>query len=175
MMCGKSSYGRALAELLGREFIDLDFEIEKGVAPGDIIRAKGEAAFREEETAALRRVLSRTQDCILALGGGTPLREENRDLLKAAGCRVIWLKASLEDSVFNPERSTLTATRPLLDGGDRERIVQLWESRIPVYQAVADCTVVTDGKTAGQILSELESLARQSNIQGSAPYYNSKV
>ena len=159
-MCGKSSYGRAAAELLGCDFIDLDFEIEEGVAPGDIIRTKGEAAFREEETAALRRVLERTDDCILALGGGTPLREENRALLKEK-CRVIWLKASLEESVFNPEWASLTAQRPLLDGGDRERITRLWESRIPVYESVADHVVETDGKAPEEVLDELNSYYRR--------------
>ena len=160
MMCGKSSYGRAAAELLGCDFIDLDFEIEEGVAPGDIIRTKGEAVFREEETAALRKVLERTENCILALGGGTPLREENRELLKEH-CRVIWLKASLEESVFNPEWADLTAQRPLLDGGDRERIEALFSSRIPIYEEVADCTIFTDGKSPEEILEEIVRIYRR--------------
>jgi len=154
MMCGKSTYGRAVAERLGRDFIDLDFEIEPDVAPGEIIRSKGEEVFRQEETAALRRVLESNADCILALGGGTPLREENRQLLKEH-CRVIWLKASLEESVFNPLWASLAAQRPLLDGGDRTRIEALWESRIPVYESVADYTICTDGKSPEEILAEL--------------------
>lgn len=153
-MCGKSTYGRTVAERLGWEFIDLDFEIEPGVAPGDIIRSKGEEVFRREETAALRDVLERDGDCILALGGGTPLREENRDLLRSH-CRVVWLKASLEESVFNPEWASLAARRPLLDGGDRERITRLWQGRIPVYESVADVTIATDGKTPEEILGEI--------------------
>ena len=159
MMCGKSTYGYAVATRMGRPFIDLDQEIEPGVAPGEIIRIKGEQAFREEETEALKRVLESGADCILALGGGTPLREENRDLLKSH-CRVIWLKASLEESVFNPEWAYLAAQRPLLDGGDRERITRLWESRIPVYESVADCVIDTDGKSAEEILCELEAACR---------------
>lgn len=159
MMCGKSTYGRAVAERLGWLFIDLDFEIEPGVAPGDIIRSKGEEAFRQEETAALKRVLERDGGCILALGGGTPLSEENRKLLKKH-CRVIWLKASLEESVFNPAWASLAAQRPLLDGGDRERITRLWESRIPVYESVADFVIDTDGKSAEEVRSELEAACR---------------
>lgn len=158
-MCGKSSYGRAVARLLGRRFIDLDFEIEPGVAPGEIIRTKGEEVFRQEETEALKRVLERESDCILALGGGTPVCEENRAMLKAADCRVIWLKASLEESVFNPEWASLAAQRPLLDGGDRGRITRLWESRIPVYESVADFTVETDGKSPEEIITEILSIA----------------
>ena len=159
MMCGKSSYGRAVADMLGWEFVDLDFEIERGVAPGDIIRTRGEAVFRQEETAALRRVLKRSDNCILALGGGTPLREENRAMLRE-NCRTIWLKASLEESVFNPEWASLTAQRPLLDGGDRKRIEALWTSRIPIYEEVADYTVCTDSKTPEEIVDNLSRICR---------------
>ena len=159
MMCGKSTYGWAVAQRLGLPFIDLDEHIEEGRMAGEIIRERGEEIFRQEETEALRRVLESGSDCILALGGGTPMREENRALLKAADCRVIWLKASLEESVFNPEWASLAAQRPLLDGGDRERITRLWESRIPVYESVADFTVETDGKTPEEIISELLSVS----------------
>ena len=154
MMCGKSTYGYALATRLGLPFIDLDLEIEPGVAPGEIIRSKGEEAFREEETAALKRVLECSGDCVLALGGGTPMREENRLLLNEH-CRVVWLKASLEVSVFNPEWASLAAQRPLLDGGDRERITRLWESRIPVYESISDYIVYTDGKSPEEVIEEI--------------------
>lgn len=158
MMCGKSSYGKAVAQRLGWPFVDLDEQIEPGGTPGEIIRAKGEEVFRQEETQALERVLSTDGNLVLALGGGTPLREENRRLLRDK-CRVVWLKASLEESVFNPLWAHLAAQRPLLDGGDRERITLLWESRIPVYEAVADYTVETDGKSPEEIISEILSIA----------------
>ena len=87
------------------------------------------------------------------------MREENRALLKTH-CRVVWLKASLEGSVFNPEWASLAAQRPLLDGGDRERITRLWEIRIPVYESVADVTIDTDGKTPDEILSEIAAAFR---------------
>ncbi len=158
-MCGKSTYGYAVATRLGLPFIDLDFEIEPGIAPGEIIRAKGEEVFRQEETEALKRILAAGGDFVLALGGGTPMREENRALLREM-CRVVWIKASLEESVFNPEWAPLAAQRPLLDGGDRERITSLWESRVPVYESVADYTVETDGKTPEEIISEILCIAK---------------
>ena len=146
MMCGKSTYGYAVAQHLGVPFIDLDEHIEDGLMAGEIIRMKGEEVFRREETAALERILAAGGDFILALGGGTPMREENRALLRDR-CRVIWIKAPLEESVFNPEWASLAAQRPLLDGGDRERITRLWESRVPVYESVADYVVNTAGKS----------------------------
>ena len=160
MMCGKSTYGYALAECLGVPFIDLDEHIEEGLMAGEIIRLKGEEAFRREETAALKRILAAGGDFVLALGGGSPMREENRTLLRK-NCRIVWIKASLEESVFNPEWASLAAQRPLLDGGDRERITRLWESRIPVYESVADHVVETDGKAPEEELDELNSYYRR--------------
>lgn len=173
MMCGKSTYGRAAAEALGVGFVDLDDHIIEGLTPGEIIRDRGEDAFREKETEALRRFLegdAETVGCadkaagtntdssrvtaILALGGGTVLRGQNRALLKGH-CLVIWLRAPLEETVFNPEWAHLTATRPLLAGGDHERITKLYESRIPIYESVADYTIDTSGKSPELVLDEL--------------------
>ena len=56
-MCGKSTYGYAVAERLGVPFIDLDEHIEDGLMAGEIIRLKGEEAFRREETEVLKRIL----------------------------------------------------------------------------------------------------------------------
>lgn len=176
-MCGKSTYGRAAAKALGVEFVDLDDHIIEGLTPGEIIRARGEEAFRELETEALRRILEEDTDgtlagvasespdgsrvtAILALGGGTVLREQNRELLKK-NCRVIWLKAPLEESVFNPEWAHLTTSRPLLAGGDRERITRLYESRIPIYGSVADYTIDTSGISPELVLDELISTIRR--------------
>ena len=159
MMCGKSTYGYAVAQRLGVPFIDLDEHIEDGLMAGEIIRLKGEEVFRREETAALERILAASGDFILALGGGTPMREENRALLRDR-CRVIWIKAPLEESVFNPEWASLAAQRPLLDGGDRERITRLWESRVPVYESVADYVVNTAGKSPEEVLDELSKICR---------------
>lgn len=153
-MCGKSTYGYAVAHSLGVPFIDLDEHIEEGLMAGEIIRLKGEEAFRREETEALKRILAAGGDFVLALGGGTPMREENRALLREM-CRVVWIKASLEESVFNPEWAPLAAQRPLLDGGDKGRITALWESRIPVYESVADYIVETDGKTPEEVIGEI--------------------
>lgn len=176
-MCGKSTYGRAAAKALDVEFVDLDDHIIEGLTPGEIIRAKGEEVFRELETEALRRLLetdaAALDSCasdvcpagagattILALGGGTVMRGQNREIL-SKHCRVIWLKASLEESVFNPEWAHLTASRPLLAGGDRERITRLYESRIPIYESVADYTIDTSGKTPDTVLDELIRVIRR--------------
>ena len=160
MLCGKSSYGRAAAGLLGLDFVDLDQMM--GRSPARFIAEEGEAAFREAESKALEKVLSSevaqggngSRGTLLALGGGAVLSAGNRALLKEKS-RVIWIKASLEESVFAPEWADEAAQRPLLQHRTKEEIVQMWQDRIPLYESVADYTVETSGKTPAQVLEEI--------------------
>src|SRR4051794_16672137 len=75
MGSGKSTVGRALAEELGWRFVDLDQEIEQsqGMSVSEIFEQRGEPAFREIETAALRQQV-KAIECgrphVVALGGG---------------------------------------------------------------------------------------------------------
>ncbi len=51
MGAGKSTVGAALAERLGRPFVDVDRELESelGASVGEIFETRGEATFREAE------------------------------------------------------------------------------------------------------------------------------
>ena len=57
---GKTRVGEQIAQLTGREHIDLDRALEKrlGMPCADFIVERGEAAFREQETAALANIPS---------------------------------------------------------------------------------------------------------------------
>ena len=80
---GKSTLGRYLAELLERDFIDADQEIEK--TSGKTIPALftvSETCFRDWETAVVRK-LSRTENKVLAMGGGVvPVSYTHLDVYK---------------------------------------------------------------------------------------------
>ncbi|MBQ9697761.1 MAG: shikimate kinase, partial [Acidaminococcaceae bacterium] len=77
--CGKSTLGRYLAEILGRDFIDADPEIEKDAGKTiPELFAVSEDHFRRQETETVKR-LSRLEDKVLAMGGGVVLRQENID------------------------------------------------------------------------------------------------
>src|SRR5207244_9786329 len=85
MGCGKSTIGRALAEELGWSFCDLDDDIERreGLTISEIFDIRGEAAFREAESAALQeriRTVVRGQPQVISLGGGAFVSAENFDL-----------------------------------------------------------------------------------------------
>ena len=92
MGSGKSTIGPILANTLGYRFIDLDSYIEKLVSKtvSRIFAEQGEPAFRLLETEAVQS-LTREQDMIISLGGGTLATGENLRLVKEHGI-LIYLK-----------------------------------------------------------------------------------
>lgn len=137
---GKSAVGRKLANQLWQTFLDLDALIVKqaGKSIRDIFEQDGEPAFRDLETAALREAVQ-VPDHVLALGGGAVMREENRQILKSAGDKVIYLRCEAKVLLRRIEADVNTAAnRPsltALGGGLDEILVKLAE-REPVYRSV---------------------------------------
>src|SRR3546814_18312671 len=100
-----------LARMLGREFIDLDHELEArcGVRVPVIFEIEGEGGFRKREAAALDHCTQR-HGIVLATGGGAVLAPENRRLLRERGVGV-YLRASVDELFRPPSRDP---NRPLL-------------------------------------------------------------
>ena len=89
---------------------------------------------------------------IFSVGGGTPLRAENRKLLRELGT-VVYLKVSPE-TVY--ERLKGDSTRPLLQGTDpMEKIRVLLDERQKRYADAADIVITTDGKKPVQVVEEI--------------------
>lgn len=130
MGSGKTSVGRCLAREMGFRFVDLDEEIEtaRGLSVAEIFEREGEAEFRRLESAALRRV-GVLHEVVVATGGGTLTRWENRDFIKRTGVSV-WLDAPLDVML---ERCRDGVRRPLLSSP--ERMAELLEERLPGYRA----------------------------------------
>jgi shikimate kinase/3-dehydroquinate synthase len=72
MGAGKSTLGSAVAGQLGREFVDLDREIEResGLTIPEVFESRGEPEFRILERTAALDVLRRAAPAVVALGGG---------------------------------------------------------------------------------------------------------
>lgn len=81
---GKTTLGRRLATAGGVAFADLDAEIVRvaGRTIPEIFATEGEAAFRDLESRTLRQIGAVG---VVALGGGTLLREENRRFCERKG------------------------------------------------------------------------------------------
>lgn len=95
---GKSSLGPMLATRLGRDFVELDEEIEKqtGLDLPEIFELHGEAWFRRQELECLEGLLAEGHPLVLAVGGGLPTSSETWSLLRSRA-HTIWLKARPED------------------------------------------------------------------------------
>ena len=89
MGAGKTTCALKLAKRLNYEYFDLDQEIEKesGKAVSQIFLTSGEDGFRSIETECLQN-LCRKKDAVLALGGGTPIRKKNFELIQRSGLSV---------------------------------------------------------------------------------------
>lgn len=133
--CGKTTVGTAVAERLGKTFIDTDEEVLRltGRTPAEIIESDGEAAFRKTESDAVFEASKKT-GAVIATGGGAVLSADNIRRLKANGF-VVWIKRDL--------RELSAENRPLSQGADK--IAELYAVRRPLYEKSADGTVYNDG------------------------------
>lgn len=161
MGCGKSHISKVLHQKTGFRLIDLDREIvvQNGTPIPDIFRTKGEIFFRKEERRILEETLSRDEDIILSLGGGTPAYYDNITVINA-GSTSFFLRATVATLTIRLSRQQ--AKRPLIadiPAGDLPQFISkhLFE-RNPYY---AQClyTVDTDGKLPETIAGEIIRLA----------------
>lgn len=120
MGCGKTTFGRALANRLGRQFIDLDFYIEQRfhASVASIFAERGEEGFRRLEWEMLHEV-AEFSDVVVACGGGTPCFFDNMDYILSKG-KVVWLDTSVE-RILTRVRKKLEK-RPLLAGKNEEEL-----------------------------------------------------
>lgn len=158
MGAGKSTIGRHLAELLHKEFLDCDHEIERhtGASVALIFEIEGEDGFRRRESAMLEE-LTRRDGVVLATGGGAILAEPNRRLLAERGV-VVYLQAPIDTLVARTHRDR---QRPLLRDGDRrEKFEAIMRVREPLYLAAADVVVTTDHRAPAAVAQEIAAKVR---------------
>lgn len=134
---GKSSIGQLLADLTGREAVDIDQKIadRAGCSIPEIFAQGGETAFRaleREETAKAGALTGK----ILLTGGGVVKTPENYGALRQNG-RVYHL---LRDLNVLP-----TDGRPLSQGAD---LAAMWRQREPLYRAFRDVSMDNNGPAA---------------------------
>ena len=154
MGAGKSTVADLLAARWGLPVRDTDHDVEAaaGKEIADIFVEDGEARFRSLERTAVLDALQ-THEGVLALGGGAVLDPAVREAL--GGHTVVFLEVGLSDAV---KRVGLGVGRPLLLGNVRSRVKQLLDERLPVYRSVARHTVLTDGRTPGEVADEVAAL-----------------
>lgn len=154
MGSGKTSVGLKLSYKLKMPVEDTDKLIERreGKSIRQIFEEEGEEVFRKKETELLGELVDRHGRVIYSVGGGTPVREENRKLLRQLGT-VVYLQISPE-TVY--ERLKGDTTRPLLQcENPLEKIRELIESRKEAYESCADIIIAVDLLDMEEILEQI--------------------
>jgi len=159
MGTGKTTVGRSLANLMNKEFVDTDLEIEKavGLKIDEIFVRYGEVRFRSEETLVLNK-MARKQNCVISTGGGAVLLPDNLTNLKTSSY-IICLSAAPEVIQARVSRRI----RPLLRK-DRslDHIQELLKEREAYYQG-ADLYVDTSGLDQDEVTALIFEWLQKNN------------
>lgn len=163
MGAGKSTIGPILANTIGWDSCDLDLLIEQKVGKKvkQIFEQDGETYFRKIESEMLLEV-SKKNNLVVSLGGGTMANENNLAILKKSGT-TIYLKASTESFY---KRLRYKRDRPSLGVNEAEdfskdklvtRIDDLMTKRAKFYEQ-ADIIVDTDNSSVGKTVDKIVKL-----------------
>ncbi|MET3574778.1 shikimate kinase [Bhargavaea ullalensis] len=146
MGSGKSAIGRRLSYALKMPYYDMDREIERklGMKIPEIFETFGEEHFRALETEFLKEF--RDEWCIISTGGGTPIRPENREIMRKTGL-VLFLNAPFHEIW---RRIRTDRNRPIVQRSTREELQNLYNERKKIYRRTAHITVNTEGRSLRQ-------------------------
>lgn len=153
MGAGKTSVARALAKHLRKDCYDSDEEIENktGVSLSWIFDLEGMDGYRQREMRIIDE-LSKLENIVLSTGGGCIETPKVRDILQERGI-VIYMEVSLETQLNRLKRDK---RRPQLQGENpQEVLIRLWEEREPIYENVADFTVITDRRSVRDVCDDI--------------------
>ncbi|MCF7816932.1 MAG: shikimate kinase [Kiritimatiellales bacterium] len=159
MGTGKTTIGRLLSAQTGMPLVDMDAMIEAraGKSINAIFAEDGEPHFRKLERDMVRELSARSGQ-VISTGGGIVLNPDNIADYAKTGL-VVCLLASSKTIL---ERVQHDDTRPLLAGDKQDKIVQLLETRRPLYEAI-DLKINTDGLAPEDIAARIIDLYHSNN------------
>ncbi len=160
MGTGKTVVGKALAEKLGKDFVELDVLIEQkaGKPIPEIFQQEGEVAFRELEIEVIKRVAENKKQ-VIACGGGIVLNKINIDRLKRDSV-IVCLTAS--PKVILKRVSDDRGERPVLKASNKaEKIQELLRFRKPFYERAADIRINTSKMGINSVVEQIINKVKQ--------------
>jgi len=130
MGSGKSTVGTLVAARTGAPYRDLDAMIEErcGMTIAELFDRQGEPAFRDLEARVLPDAL--TPGAVVALGGGTPLRDANWALIRE---RAVTVRLEAPLPVLLARTASRDGERPLLRDRDEVQLRALLATREARY------------------------------------------
>lgn len=160
---GKSTFARVYSVATKREFVDLDRYIKTLTGKSvEVLFAKdGEAAFRQAEDKAFRK-MERRQNSVIATGGGTLCNIDNLKLAQSLGL-VVLIKAPFE--VLATRIFADIKSRPLFAKCEDEEAVKrklqvLWDERKEFYEQ-ADVVLNSSSGSMDNLSLELQGYERR--------------
>jgi shikimate kinase len=159
MGVGKTTVGAACATRLARPFVDTDDVVEAstGMSVAELFEHEGEARFRELEHQAVVDACATPAPAVIACGGGAVVDADNRRRIHQAGF-VVWLQAPVPTLMA---RVKTGAGRPLLEGRGTATLERLALVRAAAYDAAADASVDTEGRTVPDVVDAVLEAYRQ--------------
>lgn len=154
MGAGKTSVSQQLAVTHGLASIDADeyLELRENRVIADIFAEDGEEFFRDLETDVLKDLAQRSPRLIGCGGGVVTKRPENAQIMKEYGF-VVYLMVTADGAA---KRIPNTDSRPMFKNLEtaRKTIVE----RAPQYEAAADVSVQTEGRSVPEIAEEIAQI-----------------
>ncbi|MDO5144500.1 MAG: shikimate kinase [bacterium] len=137
---GKSSLSKRVSNEMGIPYVDMDQRIAQlvGCSVTEIFEKYGEQAFRNAETNCLGLLIGQ-RPSIVSTGGGTIMRDVNRQIMRNHGV-IIFIDRPLEEIKSDIKLDR----RPLLAKKGLEELDHLYHERIDVYRAAADYVLLND-------------------------------
>ena len=159
MGTGKTTIGQLLSEQTGMPLLDMDHLIEEraGKPITAIFAEDGEPHFRALERELVQE-LSAQNSHVVSTGGGIVLNADNMADYEKTGL-VVCLLAAPETILDRVRHDT---TRPLLAGDKEAKIVELLETRRPLYEAIVH-KIDTNGLQPAAIAAQIIVLYESNN------------
>lgn len=156
---GKSTLGRQLATGLKVPFVDLDHEIVKqeGKPIPQLFSEKGEEYFRQVESGLLKQWAGRSDDFVMATGGGAPCFLGGIDTINSSGTSVFLDVPPAE--IARRMARTRVESRPTVAPGAESLEAHMTNMRTTRLQYYRQAHHVLAGTriTAAQLIAAIES------------------
>ena len=160
MASGKTTIGRLISESLELPFYDLDSIIEQElkISINEIFEQKGELFFRKKESEVLEAFLKKTDNYVLALGGGTPCYYDNFSQYQTEDIKSFYLKASV--TTLWERLKSQKNTRPILANLNNEALNEFVAKHLferNYFYNQVQTVISVDNKNEQEIVSEILS------------------
>lgn len=165
---GKTTLGKALAQELVYDFIDIDQLMLKkanvnhvnNTSIGQLFTQLGESEFRQLEERVVHN-FSPTKKTIIATGGGTVMNPNNVTHLKSLG-KLVYL--TIDAKVLYQRLSGSKTPSFIQQNNTEEALKDYLSSRDVIYKRAADVSIDMTGKSIEQGIDLIKEYTHENNL-----------